>query len=369
MSETLTGSPAQNYVGGEWRESASGESYEKRSPWRPSLVTGVYPASDAADGRAAVEAAREAFPAWAALPPAQRAAYLRQGGGRDRGPRGADRPGHDGRDGQAAPRGAPRGAARRDDPPLRRRRGVAADSASCTSRSVPNQRLYTAAPAARRGRPDHAVELPDRDPRLEARACAGLRQHGRPEARLRGAAHRPARRRVLRRGGTAGRRAQRADGRRLEGRAPSSSATRGVRAISFTGSVPVGPRRARRGDRARLPRPARARRPQPAHRHGRRRARPGGRGGVRRRVLVGGAEVHGDPPHPRPGRRLRRVPRAAAGADRGRQGRRSRRPRGRGRAGRRTRPRWRRSSARSSVPAARAARCSPAASAPTTRAT
>jgi len=76
MSETLTGSPAKNYVGGEWRESASGESYEKRSPWRPSEVTGVYPASDAADGRAAVEAAGNAFPGWASLPAAQRAAYF-----------------------------------------------------------------------------------------------------------------------------------------------------------------------------------------------------------------------------------------------------------------------------------------------------
>jgi aldehyde dehydrogenase (NAD+) len=76
MSDTLTGTPAKNYVGGDWRESASGESYEKRSPWRPSQVTGIYPASDASDGRAAVEAARGAFPAWAALPPAQRAAYF-----------------------------------------------------------------------------------------------------------------------------------------------------------------------------------------------------------------------------------------------------------------------------------------------------
>ena len=76
MSDTLTGTQAKNYVGGEWRESAAGETYEKRSPWRPSQVTGVYAASDAADGRAAVEAAARAFPAWAALPPAQRAAYF-----------------------------------------------------------------------------------------------------------------------------------------------------------------------------------------------------------------------------------------------------------------------------------------------------
>jgi aldehyde dehydrogenase (NAD+) len=76
MSETLTETPARNYVGGEWRESASGETYEKRNPWRPSEVTGVYPASDAEDARAAIEAARAAFPAWAALPAAQRAAFF-----------------------------------------------------------------------------------------------------------------------------------------------------------------------------------------------------------------------------------------------------------------------------------------------------
>ena len=76
MPDTLTESPARNYVGGEWRESASGETYEKRNPWRPSEVTGVYPSSNADDARAAIAAAREAFPAWAALPAAQRAAYF-----------------------------------------------------------------------------------------------------------------------------------------------------------------------------------------------------------------------------------------------------------------------------------------------------
>ncbi len=76
MSETLTRSPARNYVGGEWRDSASGQTYEKHNPWRPSEVTGVYPSSDADDARAAIDAAREAFPAWAALPAAQRAAFF-----------------------------------------------------------------------------------------------------------------------------------------------------------------------------------------------------------------------------------------------------------------------------------------------------
>jgi aldehyde dehydrogenase (NAD+) len=63
-------------VGGDWHESASGETYEKRSPWRPSVVTGTYPASDAEDARAAVAAAKDAFPAWSALPAGQRAAFF-----------------------------------------------------------------------------------------------------------------------------------------------------------------------------------------------------------------------------------------------------------------------------------------------------
>jgi aldehyde dehydrogenase (NAD+) len=74
VTETLTGAPGRNYVGGEWRDSLSGETYEKRNPWRPSEVVGVYQASGAGDARAAVESAAAAFPAWAGLPAAQRAA-------------------------------------------------------------------------------------------------------------------------------------------------------------------------------------------------------------------------------------------------------------------------------------------------------
>ncbi len=65
-----------NYVGGEWRPSLSGETYDKHSPWRPSEVTGTYPASGAADAQAAVEAAEAAFPGWAGLPAAARAAFF-----------------------------------------------------------------------------------------------------------------------------------------------------------------------------------------------------------------------------------------------------------------------------------------------------
>jgi acyl-CoA reductase-like NAD-dependent aldehyde dehydrogenase len=76
MTETMTELTARNLVGGEWCESESGATYDKRNPWRPSEVTGTYAASSAADARAAIEAAREAFPAWAALPAGQRAAFF-----------------------------------------------------------------------------------------------------------------------------------------------------------------------------------------------------------------------------------------------------------------------------------------------------
>ena len=165
----------------------------------------------------------------------------------------------------------------RDHPPLRRRRGVAAAPASSTSRPSEPAPLHAAA-AARRRRADHALELPDRDPRLEARPAL---VYGNTvvlklgyEAPLTG----PARRGGVRRGRPARRRPERADGRRLEGGSAELVQQRG-RARDLVHRLGAGrPRRARRGDRARLPRPARAGRPQPAGRHGRRRARPRRRG-------------------------------------------------------------------------------------------
>ncbi|HZQ66790.1 MAG TPA: aldehyde dehydrogenase family protein [Gaiellaceae bacterium] len=81
MSEVLEReAPARpafaNFVGGEWRPSASGRTYEKRGPWRPSEPIGEFPASSEEDVEAAVAAAAEAFPAWAGRPATQRAAVL-----------------------------------------------------------------------------------------------------------------------------------------------------------------------------------------------------------------------------------------------------------------------------------------------------
>jgi aldehyde dehydrogenase (NAD+) len=69
-------SRGKNYVAGEWRASAGGETYEKRNPARPDEIVGEFPASGSEDVEAAVAAATAAFPAWSGLPGAQRAAYL-----------------------------------------------------------------------------------------------------------------------------------------------------------------------------------------------------------------------------------------------------------------------------------------------------
>ncbi|HEY2935165.1 MAG TPA: aldehyde dehydrogenase family protein [Gaiellaceae bacterium] len=79
MSEVVEAparSAGQNYVGGEWRPAASGDTYEKHNPMRPSDVVAVVASSSEQDVDVAVAAAERAFPEWAALPLAKRGAYL-----------------------------------------------------------------------------------------------------------------------------------------------------------------------------------------------------------------------------------------------------------------------------------------------------
>src|SRR5436190_19404205 len=51
MADTLT-APA-NYIAGEWRPSAAGDTYEKRNPARPGEVVGEFPSSTREDVEAA----------------------------------------------------------------------------------------------------------------------------------------------------------------------------------------------------------------------------------------------------------------------------------------------------------------------------
>jgi len=76
--EAPAGPVGANYIGGEWKASRSGRTYEKRNPARPSDVVGSFPASGEEDVAAAVEAAAAAFSAWAGRPAAQRAAVLQK---------------------------------------------------------------------------------------------------------------------------------------------------------------------------------------------------------------------------------------------------------------------------------------------------
>jgi alpha-ketoglutaric semialdehyde dehydrogenase len=74
MADTLT-APA-NYIAGEWRPSAGGDTYEKRNPARPGEVVGEFPSSTREDVDLAVQAAEDARREWARAPIARRAAVL-----------------------------------------------------------------------------------------------------------------------------------------------------------------------------------------------------------------------------------------------------------------------------------------------------
>jgi aldehyde dehydrogenase (NAD+) len=66
----------ENFIGGEWRKSVTDRTYEKRNPFRPEEVVGMFPASDCRDVDAAVTAAADAYRSWSALAPQQRGAVL-----------------------------------------------------------------------------------------------------------------------------------------------------------------------------------------------------------------------------------------------------------------------------------------------------
>lgn len=76
MTDVLATEARLNYVAGDWRPAASGKTYRKLNPMRPSEVVGEFASSTEADADAAVAAAEAAFAGWAALPLARRGAYL-----------------------------------------------------------------------------------------------------------------------------------------------------------------------------------------------------------------------------------------------------------------------------------------------------
>ena len=85
MTEVLNGTETevqtfQNYINGQWRDAASGETFESRNPTRASDVIGNFPASSSEDVAAAVEAAKKAFKTWRLMPAPKRGEILKRVG-------------------------------------------------------------------------------------------------------------------------------------------------------------------------------------------------------------------------------------------------------------------------------------------------
>jgi aldehyde dehydrogenase (NAD+) len=68
----------KNFIGGEWRDAASGRRFEQRNPANLSEITGTFADSDPKDVEAAIVAAEAAFPSWRALSPLARKGYLQR---------------------------------------------------------------------------------------------------------------------------------------------------------------------------------------------------------------------------------------------------------------------------------------------------
>src|SRR6266550_7022586 len=66
----------KNFIGGEWVESSTGETFENRNPADTREVVGLFQRSAKADVDAAVEAARHAFAKWRLVPAPRRAEIM-----------------------------------------------------------------------------------------------------------------------------------------------------------------------------------------------------------------------------------------------------------------------------------------------------
>lgn len=77
-ASTEQGQVFQNFIGGQWRDSRSGETFVSTNPARTSEVIGRYQKSTIADIEDAVEAALKAQPGWAATPAPERGEVLQR---------------------------------------------------------------------------------------------------------------------------------------------------------------------------------------------------------------------------------------------------------------------------------------------------
>ena len=188
-----------NLAGGEWRV-PDGEWLGDVDPASGETVA-LVPLSGPAEVEAAVAAARAALPGWRAVPPQRRARALmrlREELLRRRDELAASSPPT-----WARPLPTPMARSARDRVGRGRRRRSRTCSRARTLEGVADgRRRRDGAPAGRRRRRDHALQLPGDDPALVPALCDRLRQHLRPEA----LGARPARRESDRRAGRRDRR-------------------------------------------------------------------------------------------------------------------------------------------------------------------
>jgi aldehyde dehydrogenase (NAD+) len=72
----MSGFDGKNFIGGEWRPAASGRTFEQHNPANLNDVTGSFADSAAADVDAAIAGAQAAFPHWRSLSPLARKSHL-----------------------------------------------------------------------------------------------------------------------------------------------------------------------------------------------------------------------------------------------------------------------------------------------------
>jgi acyl-CoA reductase-like NAD-dependent aldehyde dehydrogenase len=70
----------KNYVDGKWQTARSAKTFENRNPANRNDLIGLFPASEAADVNAAVEAAKKAFPGWRLVPAPKRGELIHRVG-------------------------------------------------------------------------------------------------------------------------------------------------------------------------------------------------------------------------------------------------------------------------------------------------
>ena len=179
----------QQFIGGEWVDSASGETLDVENPADGKVIAKVQ-ASSAEDVDRAANAAATAFETWQHTTPAERSGMLLKLA--DAIEARADELGRL----ESKNAGKPVGAAIDEIPVvvdnLRFFAGArAGDGRQGGQRVRGRPHLDDPARAGRGGRLDRAVELPDHDGRLEDRPGARGRQHGHPQAVGADAADRP----------------------------------------------------------------------------------------------------------------------------------------------------------------------------------